>query len=327
MISIAKNQHYVPQFILKNFTASDGKRIHVFDKQDEKTFFTNIRNIAAETGFYNFDIKEFKFTIEPGLSDLESNTCVAFEKIIKERSVSNLNDDDRSMIAYFISVQIYRTRYFREKLSELSKGLSERMKQYAFGFDKVNIPKPLDEKEIKDVSIKLIIRGAEKLMPHLLDKKWLLYETSESNPFYISDNPVVRQNHKDYGPLWGNLGLAVTGIEIYFPITKTLSLAMLCRSHEETFQDVFKKIGFLKVMIPDFEQELPVDIKWIENHKKGYNEGTAIPMISHNVINHNSLQVKWSSRYVFSSKNDFSLVRDMIMADPNFKKGIKVKTS
>ena len=183
------------------------------------------------------------------------------------------------MIAYFISVQIYRTRYFRDKLGDLSKGMSERMKQYAFGLDKVSIPKPLEEKEIKDVSIKLIVRGAEELMPHLLDKKWLLYETTESNPFYISDNPVVRQNHKDFGPLWGNLGLAVTGIEVYFPLTKTLSLAMLCTSHEETFQDVFKKIGFLKTMIPGFEQQLPVDMEWIENHKKGYDEGTAIPMM------------------------------------------------
>ncbi len=327
MISIAKNQHYVPQFILRNFTVGDGKQIHVFDKQDEKSFRTNIRNIAAETGFYNFDIKEYKFTIELGLSDLESSTCVAFEKIIKERSISNLDDDDRSKIAYFISVQIYRTRYFRDKIGDISKGMSERLKQYAFGLDKVSIPKPLDEKEIKDVSIKLIIKDSEELTPHILDKKWLLYETTESDPFYISDNPVVRQNHKDFGPLWGNLGLAVTGIEVYFPLTKTLSLAMLCRSHEETFQDVFKKVGFLKAMMPGFERQLPVDMEWIENHKKGYNEGTAIPMMAKNVINHNSLQVKWSSRYVFSSKNNFSLVREMIAADPIFKNGIKIKSS
>jgi hypothetical protein len=327
MISIAKNQHYVPQFILRNFTVGDGKQIHVFDKHNEKSFKTNIRNIAAETGFYNFNIKAYELTIETGLSDLESNTCEAFAKIIKKRSISHLDDNDRSKIAYFISVQIYRTRYFRDKIGDISKGMSDRLRLYASGLDQVNIPKPLDEKEIKDVSIKLILKGAEELIPHLLDKKWLLYETTESDPFYISDNPVVRQNHKDFGPLWGNLGLAVTGIEVYFPLTKTLSLAMLCRSHEETFQDVFKKIGFLKTMMPGFERQLPVDMEWIENHKKGYNEGTAIPMMAQNVINHNSLQVKWSSRYVFSSKNNFSLVHEMIAADPTFKNGIKIKSS
>ncbi len=127
-------------------------------------------------------------------------------------------------------------------------------------------------------------------------------------------------------PEWGGDFIGIP-TEVYFPLTKTLSLAMLCRSHEETFQDVFKKIGLLNAIIPDFEQQLPVDMEWIENHKKGYNEGTAIPMMAQNVINHNSLQVKWSSRYIFSSKNNFILVREMIAADPNFKKGIKIKTS
>lgn len=327
MISIAKNQHYVPQFILRNFTVGGGKQIHVFDKHDEKSFKTNIRNIAAETGFYNFNIKDYEFTIEPGLCDLESSTCEAFEKIIKERAISHLDNDDMSKIAYFIAIQIYRTRYFRDKISDISKEMSDRLRLYGSGLDQVSIPKPLGKKEIKDVSIKLILKGAEELIPHLLDKKWLLYETPESDPFFISDNPVVRQNHKDFGPFWGNLGLAVTGIEVYFPLTKTLSLAMLCRSHEETFQDVFKKIGFLKKMMPGFERQLPVDMEWIENHRKGYNEGTAIQMTAQNVINHNSLQVKWSSRYVFSSNNNFSLVREMIAADPTFKNGIKVKSS
>ncbi len=327
MSSIAKNQHYVPQFILRNFTVNDGKQIYVFDKLRERSFKTNIRNIAAETSFYNFNVDKYNFTIEPWLSDLESSTCSAFEKLINERSISNIDDDDRSKIAYFISVQIFRTRFFRDKLSNISKEMSERLKPYAFGIDKVGITKPLDEKKIKDVSIKTIVRDAEELIPHLLEKKWLLYETTESDPFYISDNPVVRQNHKNYGQLWGNLGLAVTGIEIYFPLTKTLSLAMLCRSHEETFQHVFKKIGFLKAIIPAFELQLPVDMEWIENHKKGYIEGTAIPMMAQNVINHNSLQVKWSSRYVFSCKHDFSLVREIIATDPIFKNGIKIKSS
>ena len=324
---IAKNQHYVPQFILRNFTVGDGKQIFVFDKQNEKSFRTNIRNVGAESGFYNFDIDEYQFTIEPGLGELEGQTSEAFEKIIEDKSISNLDDDDKVKIAAFISVQIYRTRYFRDKISDISKGMSERSKLYAFDPDQESVPKPLDEKEIKDVSIKMVMKDSEELIPHIIDKKWILYETTELDPFYISDNPVARQNRKDFGPLWGNLGLAVTGIEIYFPLTKTLSMAMLCESHEEIFQDVLKKIEFLKAVMPDFERQLPVDLEWIEKHKRGFQEGAAIPMVAENVVNHNSLQVKWSSRFVFSSKNDFSLVREMIAADPRFKNGIKIKTS
>jgi hypothetical protein len=324
---IAKNQHYVPQFILRNFTVGDGNQIFVFDKQNEKSFKTNIRNVAAESDFYNFDIDEYQFTIESGLGQLEGQTSEAFEKIIKDKSLSNLDDDDRVKIASFISVQIYRTRHFRDKLSDISKGMSERSRLYGFDPDQEGFPKPLNEKEIKDVSIKMVMRDSEELIPHILDKKWMLYETTESDPFYISDNPIVRQNRKDFGPLWGNLGLAVTGIEVYFPLTKTLSMAMLCQSYEETFQDELKKFEFLRAVLPGFERQLPVDLEWIERHRRGYEEGAAVSMMAENVVNHNSLQVKWSSRFVFSSKNDFSLVREMIAAEPRFKNGIKIRTS
>jgi len=40
---------------------------------------------------------------------------------------------------------------------------------------------------------------------------------------YISDNPMVMHNNKDYGP-YGNIGLAVPHIEIYYQIV----LAYMC---------------------------------------------------------------------------------------------------
>lgn len=48
-----KNQHYVPQFVLRNFVASGKKKyIYVFDKLHEKKFKTGIKNIGAENAFY-----------------------------------------------------------------------------------------------------------------------------------------------------------------------------------------------------------------------------------------------------------------------------------
>jgi hypothetical protein len=53
--SWAKTQHYVPQFLLKNFAEPEKDQIHVFDKQEERTFRAHVRKVAAETGLY--DIK------------------------------------------------------------------------------------------------------------------------------------------------------------------------------------------------------------------------------------------------------------------------------
>jgi hypothetical protein len=326
--SLAKNQHYVPQFILRNFTINCGNQIFVFDKRKENSFKTNIRNIAAESGFYNFYIKGYHFTIEPGLAEFEWQTGQAFEKIIKDRSISNLKEEDRAKIAAFVSVQIYRTRYFRDRLFDMSKWLSEISRRWGAVADNEDNPDRLIEANIKDVSIKMILKDSEDLIPIIMSKEWMIYETNESDPFYISDNPIVLQNHRDFGPFWGNLGLAVPGIEIYFPLTKNLTLAMLCPSHSEMFKDVFNKVSFLEKVVPGFEKQFaPGELQWMQKLKEGYEKGNAVPMEQETVVNINSLQVMWSSRFVFSNRNDFNLVLKMIAADPSYKEGFKPEFS
>jgi len=64
---LPKIQHYVPQFILKNFCLNENNQIYVFDKKTEKVFTTNIENVAAENGFYNFKRGDFIISIEQSL--------------------------------------------------------------------------------------------------------------------------------------------------------------------------------------------------------------------------------------------------------------------
>nr|QWP89203.1 hypothetical protein IHCLGBEB_00006 [Escherichia coli] len=67
----------------------------------------------------------------------------------------------------------------------------------------------------------------------LLPKKDWYLETRPERPFTcIGDNPVVLKNSNDFGP-YGNLGLAVRGIQIYLPLSSTLMLAMYCPSIRE----------------------------------------------------------------------------------------------
>jgi hypothetical protein len=53
-MSIAKVQHYVPQFLLKHFGTGKKDKIAVFNKQTDRVFATNVRNVAAESRFYDF---------------------------------------------------------------------------------------------------------------------------------------------------------------------------------------------------------------------------------------------------------------------------------
>jgi hypothetical protein len=45
---IAKVQHYVPQFLLRNFGNGKKDRLYVFDKQMARSFRTNANNVASE---------------------------------------------------------------------------------------------------------------------------------------------------------------------------------------------------------------------------------------------------------------------------------------
>lgn len=48
-----KKQHYVPQFLLRNFAIDNTEKLFTFDKQQNKVFSTTVRDSASENGFYN----------------------------------------------------------------------------------------------------------------------------------------------------------------------------------------------------------------------------------------------------------------------------------
>jgi len=158
----------------------------------------------------------------------------------------------------------------------------------------------------------------EEFTPHFLSKNWVLLKATKGNPFYMSDNPIALQNHKDFG-FYGNIGLAVNGIEIYFPLSKILSLGMWCPSLEETARDAYSKYKFIESNNPMLAAQVVNDPKYYENLMACFDTGISIPFKSENVINHNSLQVKYSSRFVFSSTDDFSLAKEMLAAHQDLK--------
>ena len=63
-----EQHHYVPRFLLRNFTQGKKPQIFVYDKSNDKQFRTNIKNVAAESGFYDIEVEDGFLTLEPGLA-------------------------------------------------------------------------------------------------------------------------------------------------------------------------------------------------------------------------------------------------------------------
>jgi len=81
-----ENQHYVPKFLLRNFAALEKKRsyeqIWAFDKSNSSIFRANLRNIAAECGFYDIDGDDDLKATESLLSELEGHAALSLRKIV-----------------------------------------------------------------------------------------------------------------------------------------------------------------------------------------------------------------------------------------------------
>lgn len=93
-----KKHHYVPQFILSNFSFGKKRNIYVFDKQKGSVFPSSIENAASENYFYKDDGLNYDKNTETKLSELESLCTPIFEKIVKEESLASVSSYEHGTI-------------------------------------------------------------------------------------------------------------------------------------------------------------------------------------------------------------------------------------
>jgi hypothetical protein len=319
-------QHYVPRFLLKNFTHGKKPEIFVYDKSNDKRFHANIKNIASESGFYDLELEDFAVTVEPRLAHLETNTSKIINKLIKDRNVKLLSEDEVLILALFLAVQFVRTKEHRLRFQDLRKVLARRLR--AMGVSEENIRQVIKNSrsipEDKVFGLRSLVR-AKEFVPHFLNKAWVLLETIPQNPFFISDNPIGLHNETDYRP-YGNIGLGVKGIEIYFLISSTFCLNLLCPTIAEEFRKAHDNLRIMDQMTPGFADSDMKNPAFTRAFCDGLVNGTPTRVLEDNVTMINSLQVVYSSRFVYCEFNSFELVEKMIRDNPKYREGLKPTT-
>lgn len=325
-MSIPKLQHYVPQFLLKNFCSEGERKIFVFDKEREETFSTNIKNVAGEKGFYDIEVDDVVLSVEPGLSKLESSAAEIVAKIVSTQSLKTLTKKERYQLALFAALQFTRVKQVRIRYKQIDETIKSVIE--VKGQDPSNVDGycPFDDAAIKHSSITNLAESVKEFAPYFLDKAWLLFKATTTVKHYISDNPVTLHNQHDYRP-YGNLGLAVKGIEIYLPLSSELSLGMICQTHAEKIRQDWSQYLAAKKRSkrPETLEIGESEIRRLQGLKQGLETGRAILSIEENVIFKNSLQVMQSSRFVYSVDGNFDLVRQILIERPQFKEPPRIE--
>jgi len=282
-----KMQHYVPRVYLKNFSKNNGKEyyIYCFDKQNNKSFQTNIKDIAFEKEFYD-KISEEQ-TTEKTLRAIEMEVGGVIPKLLKIKDIDKLSDEEKDILSEFIAYQMIRVKETREALKDTAKQFFKKYEDQLAPELKNQVLDSMKEESLRNIH-KDIIGEMNEFKKRIKDMKWILVINKSRFPFWTSDNPVAEYNAIDLSP-YGNIGLECLGFEMHIPIHPKIVL-IICDprtfSHEPTNK-----------VIKDYRQ----------------------------VVRERDYQVRYSTRFIFSNEANFSFAQMMLrenpkIGDPNRKR-------
>ena len=298
-----KNQHYVPQGYLKNFTY-DEQRLLVFDKFTGRWNSRSKKSVASASNFHDVhpDILQ-EFYEHIALHGYPAEDTAIIERIFADPQFiehelsgietafydardSLLNAIDRSAVistgqkeafAYFMTIQHLRTPEVRRAIIELQEQLANKLVEdeglyvvYDQRYASLHHAGVLFNPEIQQAYVNILSR-------HI----WTVGMNQTGEPLYTSDTPIVMAGH---ATRYREIGVGVPGIEIAFPLSPHHILVLWERN---LFRD------------------------------QASEDGTAWSLSLAEVRHYNRLQVLRSYQQVYSQSCDFGLAKEVCQCFPN----------
>ncbi|HUX06730.1 MAG TPA: DUF4238 domain-containing protein [Acidobacteriota bacterium] len=297
--TIGTNQHYVPQALLRGFIFDENReQIFTFDKQTRRSFPTTIRNIAAERDFYTVAGSD---VLDQSMNRADGLAAPVLRMIREEKNLRLLNAMDLGVLAGFAGLQMLRTRNMLEQWRDMGIQFADRFARMGDelpnGFEDIR-----DPERAREGFLAAIPQQAVTMMRSLLNKHILLLESDGSLPFWLSDNPITKNNTLNEGDgLVGTLGLEVPGIEVYLPVSSQITVAFMSPLVTAAYLEVdtqARRMGFIS---PDAHEYL-----------RAQRTGRPMKLSRDNVRFQNSLQVHNSERWVFSFEDSFADAVEMV---------------
>lgn len=221
-----KRHHYVPQMILRNFSANEATTSLVVLSSGKRVPEAPINRQCYEPYFYGEDqVMERSFSRE------EANVSKVLGDLSRER-LDALTDNDIALLKNFVHYQRARTRAAAESVSNFAEAFA---KSILRGTAKLNTDNELAE-AVENVKIRLggtqheSIWQAGKSTPLMWDMDVRFLVTSRDEGFVIGDHPVVAYNQfAEHHPVLRSFptstGLAAKGLQLFMPLSPSVTLA------------------------------------------------------------------------------------------------------
>jgi hypothetical protein len=333
-------QHYVPKVLLRAHANNPGcargsEQVWCFDKRDGRVFSPNIRGVASGNGFYDLTLGTEVLSLEPLITQIEDRAAPVIQRIVSKRSLTGLTDADRKNLAVFCAVQFVRTQATRDEFQSAMDGMRVALAARSIDASQLREMKPLTPDQQKLMEFKTMLEAHDAYASDFLSKHWYLMAATEDDPFYLGDNPIVREN-ESHSPEQTGLGLRCPGISFSLPLSPTLCLGIIdpgeIKKLRVTYQKArrmrdrrvkrdtkLKRKGRFETSSPAETMTIDIDNFYQENIRDLVNGGLVI-CDAGAIRRVNFLQTAFASRWVISSRNDFTLAKEVVSADERFRR-------
>lgn len=311
-----KKQHYVPQCYLEHWAIPNKYQLYVYDKHNQRSYISNIKDVASERYFYDMDFKDIVTdselkeylgeTYDHRYMDddqyIENFFAKEVEGDFKERinkiicRVNNMNQweienccflskKDKIYLSLHLAFQYLRVKSVRNSMTDtqelLKRWLSD-MNASQEVFDRYTVPKS----HLPFIHGGMILnkKYLKELIPTFCSLTWILVVNATSHSFFTSDSPIGTIAHIKH-PFMPMNGLTSRGVEVYFPLSPKIMLSMIDGDYHDPLSKYDRRI---------------IEVNDIEN-VKFYN--------SHALLHCDSR--------VFSNSNNFVIAEEMIKRNPS----------
>jgi hypothetical protein len=332
---LPKFNHYVPKFILKGF-CQNGK-LCVFDKHTSKEFKLPPERAMGENNYTNVTFNDAILSFENRFTYLENLAAPVIKKIVEQRKLQVLEPEELASLHMFVLVQYLRSKRRMLDHDVLTDAIRDRWPDAEINPWKGDIS---DKELTKFMGLRFAFEHIDELTKHLLVKHAYLMVRDCKDELYISDSPLVMHNQKTFGP-YGNIGVGVPHIEIYYPLSAEVVLAYACHQtmqeieaeQEKKDQQISSFIG-RKILSSGLS---PADLSNIARDKEEMRRARVfysmmkndrvVPMDAANVLFLNSLQVSTSYRYLAARKPHFHFAKKALSERPHWREGLSLRVA
>jgi hypothetical protein len=227
--------HYIPQYYLRGFLIAPREHLWCYDKLNNGNKFpSTIKNIAHENRFYSHEIEKYLANTIEGPANLVLQQ-------IRERH--QINDDDKNILAKYMTVMYKRVPQGKQRLKENAPRIcNELLAEYNKELDMLASEEPgkveliekrrakiqdvlerYSEDPPKEVWLQMI---PPEMSPRIVDgirfMTWTFLTFDEKPVFLTCDNPLF---------YFLSIGIGKPNSEITFPISSNVTLLATWRSN------------------------------------------------------------------------------------------------